>query len=580
MSEDKIPSIICRGKNLHMAVMKLFLYALPKKEMPKSEFLDLGEMRMNGFKTTHSQIARQMGLYYCDTEGICHPRYTYIPSNEELFKYCEHWAEHYFIPNPYTPSFPDHCKPTIIYAYLYNHRNENLSINEALHNIFDLNLNETDKAKAYLTQFTDMFELPENKYSFLSKNKYDIPENVDIDKNDVKAFFYYFGNHEKEKKLSQTKGQTQKTNQVIFYGAPGTGKSHTIKELTKGKNVIRTTFHPDSDYSTFVGAYKPTTTKVKVRDSAGHVVVDEGKEVTEERIVYKFIEQAFLESYINAWKLYAKSEQSTKPEEQYLVIEEINRGNCAQIFGDLFQLLDRKANGFSDYPIKTDSDIQKHLANAFSGLTILNSTELDEIYKDDVKNASAKIKNGDVLILPPNLYIWATMNTSDQSLFPIDSAFKRRWDWMYSPIKYNHEMTIDINGTKYSWTEFQKEVNKRIFADTNSEDKLLGDYFVNPSDGIITEEVLVNKVLFYLWNDVCKDGDGDIFKKADGDVLTFSELYNNDDSISTDNLLLLMKHLELEPEAEESAENQETESVEDIDRDEEGNDAPLAESIE
>lgn len=370
------------------------------------------------------------------------------------------------------------------------------------------------------------------------------------------------------------------SNQVIFYGAPGTGKSHTIKELTKGKNVIRTTFHPDSDYSTFVGAYKPTTTKVKVRDSAGHVVVDEGKEVTEERIVYKFIEQAFLESYINAWKLYAKSEQSTKPEEQYLVIEEINRGNCAQIFGDLFQLLDRKANGFSDYPIKTDSDIQKHLANAFSDLTILNSTELDEIYKDDVKNASAKIKNGDVLILPPNLYIWATMNTSDQSLFPIDSAFKRRWDWMYSPIKNNHEMTIDINGTKYSWTEFQKEVNKRIFADTNSEDKLLGDYFVNPSDGIITEEVLVNKVLFYLWNDVCKDGDGDIFKKADGDVLTFSELYNNDDSISTDNLLLLMKHLELEPEAEESAENQETESVEDIDRDEEGNDAPLAESIE
>lgn len=371
-----------------------------------------------------------------------------------------------------------------------------------------------------------------------------------------------------------------KSNQVIFYGAPGTGKSHTIKELTKGKNVIRTTFHPDSDYSTFVGAYKPTTTKVKVRDSAGHVVVDEGKEVTEERIVYKFIEQAFLESYINAWKLYAKSEQSTKPDEQYLVIEEINRGNCAQIFGDLFQLLDRKANGFSDYPIKTDSDIQKHLANAFSGLTILNSTELDEIYKDDVKNASAKIKNGDVLILPPNLYIWATMNTSDQSLFPIDSAFKRRWDWMYSPIKNNHEMTIDINGTKYSWTEFQKEVNKRIFADTNSEDKLLGDYFVNPSDGIITEEVLVNKVLFYLWNDVCKDGDGDIFKKADGDVLTFSELYNNDDSISTDNLLLLMKHLELEPEAEESAENQETESVEDSDRDEEGNDAPLAESIE
>ena len=126
------------------------------------------------------------------------------------------------------------------------------------------------------------------------------------------------------------------------------------------------------------------------------------------------------------------------------------------------------------------------------------------------------------------------MNTSDQSLFPIDSAFKRRWDWEYEPIKYkNTDWKIVIDGTEYSWTSFQRKVNDKILSATSSEDKMLGDYFVNPSDGIITDKVLLNKILFYLWNDVCKDGEGDIF-------ISFSELYGEN---GTKTLKKLMSYL-------------------------------------
>ena len=305
--------------------------------------------------------------------------------------------------------------------------------------------------------------------------------------------------------IKQQSSDKSIARQIIYYGAPGTGKSHKIKEQLEGvpkKNIFRITFHPDSDYSTFVGAYKPTRSERPLYGLFGKETVrlKDGKDLTEETITYKFIPQAFLNAYMQAYK---------KPEEKvYLIIEEINRGNCAQIFGDLFQLLDRDENGVSEYTIKADADLKAFLE--------------DEMGKDN-----DAIKDGE-LCLPSNLYIYATMNTSDQSLFPIDSAFKRRWDWEYEPIKYkNTNWVIDIQNKEYSWVSFQKVVNERIFVATNSEDKMLGDYFVNPSDGRITEKMLLNKILFYLWNDVCKDGEGDIFKVGDTEDVSFSELYGD-----------------------------------------------------
>lgn len=334
-------------------------------------------------------------------------------------------------------------------------------------------------------------------------------------------------------------------HQIIYYGAPGTGKSYTVKRHTEGESVVRTTFHPDSDYSTFVGCYKPTTKEVEMRDVTGKVIVEHGQPVTENRIIYQFVDQAFLQAYIKAWKFYAETEDGVDPKKQFLIIEEINRGNCAQIFGDLFQLLDRNDSGFSEYFIHADKDMQKHLSNAFKDCLIKDSHKdaINSLYpKDD--NVVAKVLSGDILLLPNNLYIWATMNTSDQSLFPIDSAFKRRWDWEYEPIKYkNINWVIDIKGSKYLWTSFQHEINKRIFEATNSEDKMLGDYFVNPADGVITEKILLNKILFYLWNDVCKDGEGDIFKTVDNEDVTFSNLHSDG---GTDKLIAMMKYLKVQ----------------------------------
>lgn len=374
------------------------------------------------------------------------------------------------------------------------------------------------------------------------------------------------------------------SRQIIYYGAPGTGKSHKIKETlgeyegcpadkkVAKENIFRTTFHPDSDYSTFVGAYKPTmekpmdkvyakgeliskltemkeggvtyspqkfgakywrslkqlnlSDKKDILQSCGMsdnytVEFDKGMAVGEEylacsnesHIIYSFVPQAFLNAYIQAYR---------KPEEKvYLIIEEINRGNCAQIFGDLFQLLDRDANGKSEYSIKADADLR-----AF----------LEEKLGEDNQG----IKDGE-LCLPSNLHIYATMNTSDQSLFPIDSAFKRRWDWEYEPIKYkNTDWKIVIDGTVYSWVSFQRIVNEKILRANSSEDKMLGDYFVNPSDGVITDKVLLNKILFYLWNDVCKDGEGIIFKVGETEDISFSELYGEN---GTKTLKKMMSYL-------------------------------------
>ena len=293
-----------------------------------------------------------------------------------------------------------------------------------------------------------------------------------------------------------------KPHQKIFYGAPGSGKSWKTNEVVKVySDTIRTTFHPESDYSTFVGCYKPKMVKVTKYGLQGQPITVDGRDLQEEVVTYKFVAQAFTKAYVQAWEKYANKDNGVL-EPQFLVIEEINRGNCAQIFGDLFQLLDRK-NGFSEYPIEADADLMDYLSEEFSKR--INDVELPGVERFD------EIKAGKILVLPPNFYIWATMNTSDQSLFPMDSAFKRRWDWEYVPIKRSDKASYtigvnDVNGTPYDWWTFLLKINKRIFEATQSEDKKLGYFFAKPREGTTIEaDVFVNKVLFYLYNDVFKD---------------------------------------------------------------------------
>lgn len=357
----------------------------------------------------------------------------------------------------------------------------------------------------------------------------------------------------------------KKTLQQIFYGAPGTGKSHAINELTTGKDVIRTTFHPDSDYSTFVGAYKPTTKSVPVMTVIGTEAVPvkgkDGKEMTEDKIVYEFVSQAFMQAYVEAWKKYCTVQEGEEPVDEYLVIEEINRGNCAQIFGDLFQLLDRGDEGFSEYPIKADSDMKKQLKKEFAGLEIKNKESIKDLFKG--KDIVAQVLEGEVLLLPNNLYIWATMNTSDQSLFPIDSAFKRRWDWYYVPISNAEKnWTIEVNGAKYDWWNFLQAINDRVYDATYSEDKKLGYFFCKADDGIISSSKFVSKVIFYLWNDVFKDSEfeGSAFRDENGEKLSFDKFYSVDNGkvkVNEEKVELFLKNLELEPVSENDEDNSE-----------------------
>ncbi len=325
-----------------------------------------------------------------------------------------------------------------------------------------------------------------------------------------------------ESPSNETSRADKQPLQQIFYGAPGTGKSHTIDAQCPDDATIRTTFHPDTDYASFVGAYKPTMADVPINSIYGESVQfatgKNGHPGTEKKIVYKFVPQAFLKAYVEAWKRIVTGYP------YFLVIEEINRGNCAQIFGDLFQLLDRNDQGASSYAITADEDITQYLANDSNGFAGFAADEKDAIrnfvlIKDSGERVALgeDILLGKKLLLPPNLRIWATMNTSDQSLFPIDSAFKRRWNWKYIPIDYTKKQwQIEVGGVRYLWADFLRKINPLIHTLTDSADKQMGYFFAKADkkasdesieNDLISEDIFLNKVLFYLWTDVLKDFD-------------------------------------------------------------------------
>lgn len=257
------------------------------------------------------------------------------------------------------------------------------------------------------------------------------------------------------------------------------------------ERLFRTVFHPDYDYAQFVGCVKP---------------VQNGSQIE-----YRYNKQIFAKAYLAAWKAYLRNCEN--PLSVFLVIEEINRGNCAQIFGDIFQLLDRDEKGFSIYEIDPDEDLLKWLG------------------EQNIAGLPEKLR------LPPNFNILATMNTSDQSLFPMDSAFKRRFDWEYVAIDYTKveaDFNIVIGGEKYSWLHFLKKVNADIYKVTQSEDKQMGEFFVKPKDGVIDLNMFRSKVLFYLWDSVYKDEVDQKtmfhFKHPDdnGSEVTFQSLFGDD----------------------------------------------------
>ena len=277
---------------------------------------------------------------------------------------------------------------------------------------------------------------------------------------------------------------TPNFTQTIYYGVPGSGKSHKIDEQTKNipdEQKIRVVFHPEYTNADFVGQILP--------------VVDG------DAVKYTFKPGSFTRILVAALK------NPEKP--YYLIIEEINRGNAAAIFGEIFQLLDRSSDGWSSYCIMND-DINYEIRKTVPELNWTANTGIR---------------------LPPNLSLFATMNTSDQNVFTLDNAFQRRWEMELVQNQCNDSSQMDakitVNNQSITWKNFQTQINSIIGEKSNEgglssmEDKRLGCWFIKAEDGVIDEKKFANKVLKYLWDDAFKFCHQEIFES---DIKNFEEL--------------------------------------------------------
>lgn len=291
--------------------------------------------------------------------------------------------------------------------------------------------------------------------------------------------------------------KVDKSKNRIVFGAPGTGKSFRVnKDITDNnltKQFERVTFHPNYTFSQFVGSYKPISKIIK-----------EG-EIEKEIISYEFVPGPFLRVLVSALKM----EKQGIP--YLLVIEEINRANPASVFGDVFQLLDRNSDGKSSYTINMSEEMKKYVCNELQ-------YEIHELY------------------IPNNMYIWATMNSADQGVYPMDSAFKRRWSFEYIGIDENQEQLkgkpyeyIELKNSKdtyskYEWNTVRTAINNKLKPYVN-EDKLLGPFFLSENELSESraefDNIFKSKVLMYLYEDILKHKKIDFFVS---EVKTLSDI--------------------------------------------------------
>ncbi|WP_323707121.1 AAA family ATPase [Mammaliicoccus vitulinus] len=303
----------------------------------------------------------------------------------------------------------------------------------------------------------------------------------------------------------------------IYYGAPGTGKSYKLQQDSRifGSNLRRITFHPNILYSDFIGSYKPVPTGD-----------------WQSPITYSFVPGALLKSL---------TEALLKPSEPHLlIIEELNRANVSATFGEMFQLLDRNSSGCSEYAIDISEDLE-----LFFDHKIFNNQEITEELKLEIKN---KMKNG--LVFPENLYIWATMNSADQGVLPLDTAFKRRWDFEYFSVdnSYDEELfdtfgLIKLGENKFiKWNDVRTFINDTLSNLNVPEDKLMGPYFlaknILDSDNNKVTQAFKNKVLMYLFEDIGSQYRNKIFNVS---KLRLSTIREEFDQVG----LLIFKNSEL-----------------------------------
>jgi hypothetical protein len=431
-------------------------------------------------------------------------------------------------------------KKQIVIDFLANNKNKKYTASEIAKHLIENNPELKDKLTTQIkdrkTKTNIIAQFSAEIHSmFSSKTSSNYIQREEIKKNR----YIYFYNDSKKSLITDIEKTYENSllKDTIFFGPPGAGKSSKIKERIKDAKIYRTTFHPEYTYSDFLGQYKPvvgyhTDSNSKLDRETFEV---NGKLIKGKKpvVLYDFVPGVFTKAIIEAFK---------NPEENiYLIIEEINRGNCAAIFGDIFQLLDRDYNNESEFPIDLPAELLDYLQSSYPE---------DENIQNIIKTEK--------LYLPRNFCILATMNTSDQSLFPMDSAFKRRWNMEYIPIDYQEKELkysyFKIENKTHNWLKFLEKINNLIEETHNAEDKQIGQWFIK-TNGIdengtpfFNEENFKNKVLSYLFFDVFKFERSKIFKQS-----SFSKLIecNSLEEIFKDDVLNKNK----EQETNENLEN-------------------------
>ncbi len=493
--------------------IKEFVHNLPKEEMSEDDFRAKVKKLHNGaFLRTAYQLYCQLALYYISDDGKYHPRFNHDLTDEEAEHYFSLWIKRYYVPNPYTKQGFDKLKKPILIVssfveYLKNCAQQTCDFGKMCSDVFKEDIDNIETLKSTLINAKAPFCFNENQIT-LDSNYEDFME-VDVPRNDKKAFFDFIG-----ETPNLNKGEILKNfpTQVIYYGVPGCGKSKQIndeinRELEgisdKEFHKVRCVFHPEYSNADFVGQIYPC-------------VLPEGG------VDYRFKPGPFAEIIRRAYR---------HPSEPFfLIIEEINRGNAAAIFGEMFQLLDRIRPGNSTEEISGNFYAEGWSSYGVDNADVNAYIRLNSSQNADFRSYDEEISCGErvrfsvntAIRLPPNLCVFATMNTSDQNVFALDNAFQRRFkmkmirnDLAENSAQYN----LPIGDTGICWGNFWKWINGKILVRENgisrAEDKCLGGWFIigKPGDGIPKDE-FAEKVLKYLWDDVFKRRAGDaVFQK-------------------------------------------------------------------
>lgn len=496
-------SPFARFRNFTVDNLKALLEVYPDqaRKLSWSEAGDIVESVSSGYKKTSYQQACQFGLEDRGSSSFRVQSYLYTFDDENLKRYLEFWIKTYYAPNPYVNSDDE---PVLIFVELAKEILAAPNLRMDYYDFFNRRIG--GKSDDILLNALKNYAKPlryekvgENHYFYVSEVDKGALENIVSficdefsisDAKNRKVFFdrYTYSNFCKfygieQSELQEHSGDVKDEEQyrviggtnILCYGVPGSGKSYAINKICSDETYMeRVVFHPDYSYSDFVGQILPRLTGGKM--------------------TYEFVAGPFTNIFNKA--VHDPSHM------YYLVIEEINRGNAPAIFGEIFQLLDRK-------------EISKVGESEYS---IVNYDIADYVYGD----TNERIR------IPSNLTLLATMNTSDQNVFTLDTAFQRRWDMRHIPNKFTDAHAQDIiDGTEISWGVFAGVVNDLVIemnSDmTGSGDKRLGAYFAKTRE--LKKGVFPEKVLKYLWDDAFRMDKQVVFDKRHTSLEKVLETY-------------------------------------------------------